>query len=68
MVSGAADVRRREPQMAGKQFGFLSAGSGESLEAARPVGNEGMDGVMVVGKRVITKAMDCGPTVCQARL
>lgn len=62
MVSGAADVRRQVPRMAGKQFGVLSASRGESLEAARPAGDEGMDWVMVVGKRAITKATGCGPT------
>lgn len=54
--------------MAGKQLGVLSASSGESLEAGRPAGNEAMAWVMAVDKRALTKAIDCGRTMCQTRL
>lgn len=49
--------------MAGKQFLFLSDGSGESLEAGWPVNNESLDWVMVVGKERLQGPLTAGPCV-----
>lgn len=50
--------------MPGKQFGLESCG--EFLEAGSPAGDGGMEGVMVVTKGAMTRAICCGPTMCQA--
>lgn len=51
--------------MPGKQFGLLFYR--ESLEAGRPVGDEGMVFVMVATKGAVTRTIYCRPVVCQAR-
>ena len=50
-----------EPRTAGEQVGVLSNSNGESPQAGRPVGDEGMDWVTVVGKGQLQGPLAVGP-------